>query len=203
MTISYNWLSEYLPSILEPEKLSRVLTSLGLEVESLSKYESIKGGLQGLLIGEVIACEKHPNAEKLFVTKVNIGKPEPLQIVCGASNVAKGQKVVVATIGSTLHPKNAEPITITVAKIRGIESYGMICAEDEIGMSDDHSGILVLADEAKVGSPAAAWLEPYSDWTYEIGLTPNRMDAMSHLGVARDVCAWLSHHDKKDFKPKT
>src|ERR1700730_7390905 len=203
MTISYNWLSEFLPLTLEPEKLSRILTSLGLEVESLNRYESIKDGLQGLLIGEVIACEKHPNAEKLFVTKVNIGTSEPLQIVCGAPNVAKGQKVVVATIGSTLHPKNGEPLTIKLANIRGVESFGMICAEDEIGMSENHSGILVLPADAKVGSAAADCLEPYSDWIYEIGLTPNRMDAMSHQGVARDVCAWLSHHDKKESRPKS
>jgi len=203
MTISYNWLGEYLPQTVEPEKLSKILTSLGLEVESLSRYESIKGGLQGLVIGEVMATEKHPNAEKLTLTHVNIGKTEPLQIVCGAPNVAIGQKVVVAPVGSTIYPKNGEPITMKIAKIRGTESFGMICAEDEIGIGDSHDGILVLPSSARVGSPAAEAFELYNDWIYEIGLTPNRMDAMSHLGVARDVCAWLSHHNKKECRPKT
>ena len=203
MTISHNWLSEYLPQTVEPEKLGRILTSLGLEVESLTRYDNIKGGLQGLIIGEVIACEKHPDAEKLTLTKVNIGKGDPLQIVCGAPNVAIGQKVVVAPVGSTIYPKNGEPVTMKVAKIRGIESYGMICAEDEIGLGDSHEGILVLRPTARVGSPAAEYFEMYGDWIYEIGLTPNRMDAMSHLGVAKDVCAWLSHHNKKDCRPKT
>jgi len=203
MTISYNWLCEYLPQTVEPEKLSKILTSLGLEVESLERYESIKGGLQGLVIGQVIACERHPNAEKLSVTRVDIGKGEPLQIVCGAPNVAQGQKVVVALVGTTLHPSKSDPITMKVAKIRGVESYGMICAEDEIGLGEGHEGILVLAADAKIGRPAAELFQPYSDWIFEIGLTPNRMDAMSHLGVARDVCAWFSHHNKKDCRPKT
>jgi phenylalanyl-tRNA synthetase beta chain len=203
MTISYNWLSEYLPVVIEPERLSKILTSLGLEVESLEQYEEFEGGLNGLVIGEVLECEQHPNADKLKLTKVSIGHSDPLQIVCGAPNVAVGQKVVVATVGTTIYPKNGEPVTMKVAKIRGVESYGMICAEDELGMSDNHAGILVLPANVKAGTPAPAYFLPYTDWIYEIGLTPNRMDAMSHLGVAKDVCAYLSHHDKKDTRVKT
>ncbi|OQP64822.1 phenylalanine--tRNA ligase subunit beta [Niastella vici] len=202
MTISYNWLHDYLPVTIEPERLSKLLTSVGLEVESLEKYESLKGGLQGLVIAEVLAAEKHPNADKLTVTKVNIGSGDPLQIVCGAPNVAAGQKVVVATVGTTIYPKKGDPLTMKIAKIRGVESYGMICAEDEIGLSDDHAGILVLPADVKVGTPAAEYFKPYTDYIYEIGLTPNRMDAMSHRGVARDVCAYLSYHDNQDLKVK-
>jgi phenylalanyl-tRNA synthetase beta chain len=194
MTISYNWLSDYLPEAIEPEKLSKILTSIGLEVESLEKYESIKGGLAGLVIGEVLECIQHPNADKLTLTKVTIGASEPLQIVCGAANVAAGQKVVVATVGTTIYPINGEPLTMRVAKIRSVESQGMICAEDEIGIGTSHAGIIVMPENAEVGKPAADYFQPYSDWIYEIGLTPNRMDAMSHIGVARDVCAYLTHH---------
>jgi phenylalanyl-tRNA synthetase beta chain len=203
MTISYNWLSEYLPVSIDPERLSKILTSIGLEVESLEKYEEVKGGMKGLLIGEVLEAEKHPNADKLSLTKVTIGSGEPLQIVCGAPNVAAGQKVVVATVGTTIYPFKGDPLTMKVAKIRGVESYGMICAEDEIGLTDNHAGILVLPSTVKVGSAAADYFKPYSDWVYEIGLTPNRMDAMSHLGVARDVCAYLIHHDKKEYRVKS
>lgn len=202
MTISYKWLSEYLPVTVDPERLSRILTSIGLEVESMHKFEEVKGGLQGLVIGEVLSTEKHPNADKLTLTKVNIGTTEPLQIVCGAPNVAAGQKVVVATVGTTIYPSAGEPLTMKVAKIRSVESYGMICAEDEIGMGTSHAGIMVLPADTKVGTTAIEYFQPYEDIVYEIGLTPNRMDAMSHWGVARDVCAYLSHHDKKDIKPK-
>jgi phenylalanyl-tRNA synthetase beta chain len=202
MTISYKWLSEYLPVTVDPERLSRILTSIGLEVESLSKYEEVKGGLEGLIIGEVLSTEKHPNADKLTLTKVNIGLAEPLSIVCGAPNVAAGQKVIVAPVGTTIHPVTGNPLTMKVAKIRSVESYGMICAEDEIGLGTSHAGIIVLPANAKVGTAAVDYFKPYSDWVYEIGLTPNRMDAMSHWGVARDVCAYLSHHDKKDIKPR-
>ncbi|MBS1590915.1 MAG: phenylalanine--tRNA ligase subunit beta [Bacteroidetes bacterium] len=202
MTISYNWLHSYLPETIEPERLSKILTSIGLEVESLEKYESIKGGLQGLIIGEVIECNQHPNADKLKLTKVNIGTTEPLQIVCGAPNVAMGQKVVVATVGTTIYPVSGEPLTMKVAKIRGVESYGMICAEDEIGLSSNHAGIIILPNDVVVGTNANDYFKPYSDFIYEIGLTPNRMDAMSHLGVAKDVCAYLSHHNKKEEKTK-
>ncbi|MGN6291757.1 MAG: phenylalanine--tRNA ligase subunit beta [Chitinophagaceae bacterium] len=202
MTISYKWLSEYLPVAVEPERLSRILTSIGLEVESLEKYEEAKGGLKGLVIGEVIHTEKHPNADKLTLTRVNIGAAEPLQIVCGAPNVATGQKVVVAPVGTTIYPVTGEPLTMKIAKIRSVESHGMICAEDEIGLGNSHAGIMVLPADLKPGTPAADYFKPYDDYIYEIGLTPNRMDAMSHWGVARDVCAYLSHHDKKDLKPK-
>lgn len=202
MTISYKWLSEYLPKKIEPGELGKILTAIGLEVESLEHYESIKGGLAGLVIGEVTACEQHPNADKLKLTKVNTGNGQ-LQIVCGAPNVAVGQKVVVATVGTTIYPFAAEPVTMKTAKIRGIESEGMIVAEDEIGFSENHSGIMVLPDDAKVGMPAQEYFQPYGDWIYEIGLTPNRMDAMSHLGVAKDVCAYLSHHENKTYKPET
>ncbi len=202
MTISYNWLCDYLPVKIEPERLSRILTSVGLEVEHIEKYESVKGGLKGLIIGEVLESIPHPNADKLWLTKVNVGQPEPLQIVCGAPNVAAGQKVVVAMPGTTIYPLKGEPITLKVAKIRGMESHGMICAEDEVGLGESHAGIIVLPAAVKVGAPAASWFQPYSDQLIEIGLTPNHMDAMSHLGVARDVCAWLSHHENKEYRPK-
>ena len=197
MTISYNWLSEYLPWPIEPEKLSKILTSIGLEVESLTFYENVKGGLAGLVVGEVMTVTQHPNADKLKITTVHIGAETPLQIVCGASNVAVGQKVIVATIGTTIYPSTGDPLTMRVAKIRGEESFGMICAEDEIGLGTSHDGIMVLQADTTVGTPAATLFEPYQDWVYEIGLTPNRMDAMSHLGVAKDVCAYLTHHEKE------
>ena len=147
MTISYNWLSEYLPEVLDPNKLSKILTGLGLEVESLTKFESIKGGLEGLVVGEVMEVSQHPNADKLKLTKVNIGRDTILNIVCGAPNVAIGQKVIVAPIGSTIYPNTGEPVTMKLAKIRGEESQGMICAEDEIGIGTSHAGIKVLESE--------------------------------------------------------
>jgi phenylalanyl-tRNA synthetase beta chain len=210
MTISYNWLCTYLPigaeipaEWVDPEKLSRILTSLGLEVESMEQYESIKGGLKGVVIGKVLQCEKHPDADKLSVTKVDIGQPELLQIVCGAPNVAVGQTVAVATIGSTIYPlEAAEGLTMKKVKIRGVESEGMICAEDELGTGTSHDGIMVL-NETTPGTPATEYFSIYTDWVYEIGLTPNRMDAMSHLGVARDVCAWLSHHHNRHLSVKS
>jgi len=201
MTISYKWLSEYLPVSIEPERLSKILTSIGLEVEKMETFEEVKGGLKGLVIGEVLQAEQHPNADKLKLTKVNVGNGEPLQIVCGAPNVAAGQKVIVAIVGTTIYPTSGDPLTMKVAKIRGVESYGMICAEDEIGLGNSHAGIMVLPGDLKVGQRAHEYFNPYSDVIYEIGLTPNRMDAMSHWGVARDVCAYLTHHDKKDLKP--
>ena len=203
MTISYNWLQEYLPEIVEQEKLSKILTSIGLEVESMEPYQSVKGGLQGLLIGEVLTCEQHPNADKLRITTVNTGAAEPLKIVCGAANVTVGQKVVVATVGTTIYPISGDSLTMRVAKIRGEESFGMICAEDEIGIGTSHEGILVLPADTIVGTPAAEYFKPYNDIIYEIGLTPNRMDAMSHLGVAKDVVAYLAHHQKVKGKVKS
>ena len=197
MTISYRWLCEYLPAPIPKEALSTILTSIGLEVESLEMYENFKGGLQGLVVGEVLELVQHPNADKLKLTKVNVGGDRPLNIVCGASNVAVGQKVVVAQIGTTIYPKAGAPITMKLAKIRGEESEGMICAEDEIGLSEDHAGIMVLDAAMKVGTPVAELYDYYQDWIYEIGLTPNRMDAMSHYGVAKDVCAYLTYHATK------
>lgn len=201
MIISYKWLSDYLPYTVEPERLSRILTSVGLEVEKIEEYEEVKGGLKGLVIGEVLHTEQHPNADKLKLTKVNIGSGEPLQIVCGAPNVAPGQKVVVATTGTTIFPVSGDPLTMKIAKIRGVESHGMICAEDEIGLGTSHAGIMVLPSDAVVGTSAHDYFKPYSDIIFHIGLTPNRMDAMSHWGVARDVCAYLSHHDRKEARP--
>ncbi|HVE60706.1 MAG TPA: phenylalanine--tRNA ligase subunit beta, partial [Chitinophagaceae bacterium] len=201
MTISYNWLCTYLPVKLNPERLSAILTSIGLEVEKMETFEEVKGSLNGLVIGEVLEAIRHPNADKLTLTKVNIGMAEPLQIVCGAPNVAAGQKVIVAPVGTTIYPVNRDPLSMKSVKIRGIESQGMICAEDEIGLGENHTGIMVLKDDATTGSGAADYFNTYKDIIYEIGLTPNRMDAMSHWGVARDVCAYLNHHAQKNYVP--
>ena len=202
MTISYNWLCEYLPVHIAPEQLAVMLTSLGLEVENFEQVEEVKGGLKGLVVGEVLETEKHPNADKLRLTRVDTGMENPLQIVCGAPNVAAGQKVVVAPVGTTIYPSKGEPLTMKVATIRGIESHGMICAEDELGLGNSHEGIMVLRNDATPGTAAAEYFGLRSDWIYEIGLTPNRMDAMSHLGVAKDVCAYLSVHDNKNYPVK-
>ncbi len=199
MTISYNWLSEYLPVKIEPAKLSVILTSLGLEVENFERKEEIAGGLEGLIIGEVLEVNIHPNADKLKLTLVSTGREDTLRIVCGAPNVAVGQKVVVAPVGATIYPLKGDPLTMKVAKIRGIESFGMICAEDETGLGDKHDGIMVLDSNAVPGTSAAAYFKPETDWIYEIGLTPNRMDAMSHLGVAKDVCAYLTVHENQHY----
>jgi phenylalanyl-tRNA synthetase beta chain len=206
MTISYNWLCDYFPDNLlqkpGPELVSRILTSVGLEVETLRPYSSVPGGLEGLIVGEVISVEPHPNADKLKITRINIGSGDNLQIVCGADNVASGQKVVVAPVGTTLHPESGEPLYMKAAKIRGEESFGMLCAEDEIGLGKSHAGILVLPKNLRPGSAVAEYFKPYSDFIYEIGLTPNHMDAMSHIGVAREICAFLSHQDNKDYRVK-
>ncbi|MBN8859433.1 MAG: phenylalanine--tRNA ligase subunit beta [Sphingobacteriales bacterium] len=199
MTISYNWLCEYLPVKIEPAKLSVILTSLGLEVENFERKEEIPGSLEGLIIGEVLEVTSHPNADKLRITRVSTGGEDKLRIVCGAPNVAVGQKVVVAPVGATIYPVKGDPLTMKVAKIRGIESFGMICAEDEIGRGDNHNGIMVLDSNAIPGTSAAAYFKPDTDWIYEIGLTPNRMDAMSHLGVAKDVCAYLTVHENQHY----
>lgn len=193
MTISYNWLCDYLPVKPTPEELSTILTRIGLEVESLEKFEAVKGSLAGLVIGEVLTAEKHPNADKLRLTTVNTGNGEPLHIVCGAPNVAVGQKVVVAPIGTTIYPLGGEPLTMKKAKIRGEESQGMICAEDEIGLGNSHDGIMVLDASLQPGTPVSEVFKPAKDYIFEIGLTPNRMDAMSHIGVAKDVCAFLNN----------
>jgi phenylalanyl-tRNA synthetase beta chain len=195
MTISYNWLCDYLPVKPSPEELSVILTRIGLEVESLEQFESVKGSLEGLIIGEVLTVAQHPNADKLKLTTVNTGNGEPLNIVCGAPNVAVGQKVVVAPIGATIYPSTGEPLTMKKAKIRGEESNGMLCAEDEIGLGGSHAGILVLDSALIPGTPAKDIFHPVQDWIFEIGLTPNRMDAMSHLGVVKDVCAYLNNSE--------
>lgn len=201
MTISYNWLQQYLPKKLSVEELSAILTSIGLEVEGTELVEAVKGGLKGLLIGEVLTCEQHPNADKLKKTTVNVGGDRVLNIVCGAANVAAGQKVVVATVGCMVHPINGEAFEIKKAKIRGEESEGMICAEDEIGLGESHAGIMVLPADALVGTLAADYFNiAAADTALYIGLTPNRSDAMSHIGVARDVCAYLSHHEGKKYE---
>lgn len=189
MTISYNWLKEYVDLPESAEEIAETLTSTGLEVESVHTVESIKGGLKGLVIGEVLTCAKHPNADKLSLTTVDVGRPSPLPIVCGAPNVAAGQKVVVAVPGTTLYPAKGEPFTIKSAKIRGEQSEGMICAEDEIGIGESHAGIIILDTKLPNGTPAAQYYKIQSDNIFEIGLTPNRADAASHMGVARDIKA--------------
>lgn len=189
MTISYNWLKDYIDILETPDELGQLLTSTGLEVEHVHTFETVKGGLKGLVIGEVLTCTKHPNADKLSLTTVDVGGEKPLSIVCGAANVAAGQKVVVATVGTTVYPTKGEPFLIKSAKIRGEQSEGMICAEDEIGLGESHAGIIVLNTTAKNGTPASEYFNVESDYTLEIGLTPNRVDAASHIGVARDVKA--------------
>ncbi|MFN8336406.1 MAG: phenylalanine--tRNA ligase subunit beta [Cyclobacteriaceae bacterium] len=189
MTISYNWLKDYIDIPETPDELGQLLTSTGLEVEHVNAFETVKGGLKGLVIGEVLTCTKHPNADKLSLTTVDVGGEKPLSIVCGAANVAAGQKVVVATVGTTVHPSKGEPFLIKSAKIRGEQSEGMICAEDEIGLGESHAGILVLNTTVKNGTPASEYFKIESDYTLEIGLTPNRVDAASHIGVARDIKA--------------
>ena len=189
MTVAYNWLKEYIEIPESPDELGKILTSTGLEVESVQAYETVRGGLEGLVIGEILTCEKHPNADKLSLTTVDVGGDQPLRIVCGAPNVARGQKVVVALPGATLYPAKGEPFTIRSAKIRGEFSEGMICAEDEIGLGDNHAGIIVLRTDAVKGTPASRYFDVQTDYVIEIGLTPNRADATSHIGVARDLKA--------------
>lgn len=196
MKISFNWLKEYILTDLSPERIGQILTDTGLEVEGIEKIEAVKGGLEGVVIGEVLTCEKHPDADKLKVTTVNVGQVENLQIVCGAPNVAAGQKVIVATVGCTLYPNPEEPFKIKTSKIRGVDSQGMLCAEDELGLGQSHDGILVLPADTKVGMTAAKYFELEDDFVLEIGLTPNRSDAMGHVGVARDIAAYLTLHQQ-------
>lgn len=190
MNISYNWLKEYLPLDMPPGDVAAALTSIGLETGNIEEVQPVKGGLEGLVIGEVLTCEAHPDSDHLHLTTVDVGGDEPLQIVCGAPNVAAGQKVVVALVGTTLY-QGEEKFTIKKSKIRGQESYGMICAEDEIGIGTDHSGIITLPADAQVGMPAKSYYRLESDYVFEVDITPNRVDATSHLGVARDLAAWL------------
>ena len=196
MNISFNWLNEFLKIDLEIEELSEVLTDIGLEVEGVNDYEELKGGLKGLVVGHVIECKKHPNADRLKLTKVDIGE-EILQIVCGAPNVDLDQKVIVAKVGTTLFPINNDQFKITKSKIRGEISQGMICAEDEIGVGNSHDGIIILDDKVKKGTKVSDLYSNYSDKIINIGLTPNRSDAMSHAGVARDLRAALIHKGLK------
>lgn len=196
MKISLNWLKSYIDTSLKAEEIANILTHIGLEVEGLEQIESIRGGLEGLVIGKVLTCEQHPNADKLHVTTVDLGQGEPLQIVCGAPNVAAGEKVVVATINTMLYPTGeAEGFKIKKSKIRGIESFGMLCAEDEIGIGTDHAGIILLPEDTPVGIPAREYYQIEDDYLLEIGLTANRADAMSHYGVARDLAVYLQSHD--------
>jgi len=190
MNISYNWLKDYLDFSLNPAETAEILTSIGLETGSVEEIETVKGGMKGLFIGEVLTCEAHPDSDHLHITTVDFGSGEPQQIVCGAPNVAAGQKVIVATIGTKLYSGD-ESFTIKKSKIRGMESNGMICAEDEIGIGTDHSGIIVLPSDAQIGIPAAEYYNLSSDYVFETDITPNRIDAASHYGVARDLSAYL------------
>ncbi|RYG46254.1 MAG: phenylalanine--tRNA ligase subunit beta, partial [Chitinophagaceae bacterium] len=185
MIISHNWLNTYLPQPLEAEKCATIMTSIGLEVEGMKPLGIAEEKLAGLVVGEVLTCEKHPNADALKLTTVDVGTGEILRIVCGAPNVAAGQKVVVAIIGTELTPLHGEPFRIKKAKIRGEESMGMLCAADEIGLGEDHEGIIILPADAKTGGPVAKYFSVEPDTIFEVGLTPNRTDAMSHFGVAR------------------
>lgn len=196
MNISYKWLKEYVDFDLTPQQTADALTSCGLEVDALEEVQTIKGGLKGLYVGKVLTCEMHPNSDHLHVTTVDLGREEPQQIVCGAPNVAAGQKVIVADLGCVLYDGDKE-FTIKKSKLRGIDSNGMICAEDEIGIGTSHAGIIVLPDDAPVGQPAAEYYHLESDWLIEIDITANRSDALSHWGVARDLYAWLVQNGYK------
>ena len=199
MKISYNWIKDYLKIDIEPDKVAEILTAIGLEIEGMEEWESLKGGLKGVVIGEVLTCMKHPDADKLSVTTVDIGDSQPLNIVCGAPNVAAGQKVPVATVGTTVF-KGDESFEIKKSKIRGEISEGMICAEDELGLGNSHEGIMVLDKDAKPGTPASSYFRIVRDYVFEIGLTPNRIDSGSHFGVARDLAAYLNINS--DFSEK-
>lgn len=196
MNISYKWLKEYVDFDMTAEEVGAALTSEGLEVGGVEEVQTIKGGLEGIVIGEVLTCEPHPNSDHMHVTTVNLGSGEPVQIVCGAANVAAGQKVVVATLGTKLYDGD-DCFTIKKSKLRGIDSCGMICAEDEIGIGNDHSGIIVLPEDAVPGTPAAEYYHIESDYVIEVDITPNRSDACSHYGVARDLYAWLKQNGKE------
>ena len=187
MKISYNWLKDYIECDLTPGQVADALTSIGLEVDSVETVEEIPGGLEGVIVAEVVECTDHPDSDHLHITKVNTGAPELLQVVCGAPNVAAGQKVLLATVGTVL----GEDFKIKKSRIRGVDSFGMICAEDELGIGTSHDGIMVLEPDAVVGTPAREYLHLESDAVIEIGLTANRVDAASHIGVARDLYAYL------------
>ncbi|MDE5796339.1 MAG: phenylalanine--tRNA ligase subunit beta, partial [Muribaculaceae bacterium] len=194
MDISYKWLKRYIDIDLPPRELAAVLTSLGLECDTVEEVETVKGGLRGLVTGKVLTCEEHPNSDHLHITTVDLGDGQPTQIVCGAPNVAAGQSVIVAPVGCTLYDGDKE-FQIKKSKIRGVESFGMICAEDEIGIGTSHDGIMVLPETVKAGIPAAEYFNVQSDWRLEVELTPNRVDAASHYGVARDLKAHIARND--------
>ena len=196
MNISYKWLKEYVETTLSAQEIAEALTSVGLEVGSVEEVQTIKGGLEGLWVAEVLTCEAHPNSDHMHVCTVNVGQEEPLQIVCGAPNVAAGQKVIAAVVGTKLYDGD-EVFTIKRSKLRGVESFGMLCAEDEIGIGTDHNGIIVLPEDAVVGTPAAEYYHIESDYLIEVDITPNRADACSHYGVARDLYAWLIQNGYK------
>ena len=191
MNISYNWLKEYVDFNLQPQEVAEALTSIGLEVGGVEEVESVRGGLKGLVVGHVLTCEAHPNSDHMHICTVDLGMGEPAQIVCGAPNVAAGQKVIVATLGTVLYGPEGESFTIKRSKLRGVESLGMICAEDEIGIGQSHDGIMILPEETPVGMPAAEYFQLESDYLIEVDITPNRADACSHYGVARDLYAYL------------
>ncbi len=193
MNISYNWLKQYIDFDLTPQQLSDALTSIGLETGGFEEVESIRGGLRGIVIGKVLTCDEHPDSDHLHITTVDLGDGQPTTIVCGAPNVAAGQTVVVATVGTTLYDGDKE-FKIKKSKIRGVESFGMICAEDEIGVGDSHDGIIVIEEDIKPGTPAAEYFNLTSDYVLEVDITPNRIDAASHYGVARDLAAWMDSH---------
>lgn len=196
MNISYKWLKEYVKTTLTAHEIAEALTSIGLEVGSVEEVQSIKGGLKGLVVAEVLTCEPHPDSDHMHVCSVNIGEEAPVQIVCGAANVAAGKKVIAATLGTILYDGDKE-FTIKKSKLRGVESYGMLCAEDEIGVGKGHDGIILLPETAVVGTPAADYYDLQSDWVIEVDITPNRADACSHYGVARDLYAYLRRHGEE------
>lgn len=196
MNISYKWLKEYVDFDLTAQEVADALTSEGLEVDGVEEVQAIKGGLEGLVVGHVVSCEPHPNSDHMHICQVDLGGDAPQQIVCGAPNVAAGQKVIVATIGTKLYDGD-QCFTIKRSKLRGIESLGMICAEDEIGVGNSHDGIIVLPEDTPVGLKAAEYYGLESDYVIEVDITPNRADACSHYGVARDLYAWLVRNGKR------
>ncbi|MBQ2171528.1 MAG: phenylalanine--tRNA ligase subunit beta, partial [Paludibacteraceae bacterium] len=198
MNISYNWLKRYITLPDDAQTVAKILTSIGLEVGTVEEVETIRGGLRGLVVGEVLTCEPHPNSDHLHITTVNIGT-EVLPIVCGAPNVAAGQKVIVATIGTVLYDGD-QSFTIKKGKLRGEDSFGMICAEDEIGVGTDHAGIIVLPADTPVGMKAADYYHVENDTLIEVDITPNRSDAASHYGVARDLYAYYKSHQHSDIR---
>ncbi|HET8963267.1 MAG TPA: phenylalanine--tRNA ligase subunit beta, partial [Chitinophagales bacterium] len=203
MKISWNWLQEILPTTISVDEASALLTDIGLETESVTQYESVKGGLNGLVVGYVESIEKHPDADRLQITQINYGSETPVQVVCGAPNVQAGQKVIFAKVGTTLYPTNAESFEIRKAKIRGVSSEGMLCAEDEIGLGSNHEGLFILPDNAVIGSPVKEYFNVYSDFIFEIGLTANHADAFSHYGVARELKAALQIRNIESVDLKT